>query len=189
MIKPAFEIGLCNGWLFMIVFLLQWLAVLLVPRPIVERTGHPVDLSQDRRGKLLDKITEIFWIGATLYSVFLPLRAGTAWFYGGLAIFVFGLAILIFATFRVARTPAEEPFTGGIYRFSRHPIYLSMIFIYMAVSVAAVSWLFLVITIATFFLQRFQAIQEEHYCLEKFGSAYLEYMRRTPRWLGRPKQG
>jgi protein-S-isoprenylcysteine O-methyltransferase Ste14 len=187
--KPAFEIGLCNGWLFMIVYPLQWLAVLLFPRRIVERTGHPIDLKQGRRGQIIGKITEIFWIGATLYSVFLPLRPGTPWFYGGLAVFACGLAILIIATIRVARTPAEEPFTRGIYRFSRHPMYLSMIFIYTAVSLAAVSWLFSIITITTFFLQRFQAIQEERYCLEKFGRAYLDYQRRTPRGLGRPKSG
>jgi len=62
-----------------------------------------------------------------------------------------------------------------------------MIFVYTGVSIAAVSWLFLVITIVTFFLQRFEAIQEERYCLEKFGHAYRRYMSRTPRWLGTPK--
>jgi hypothetical protein len=49
------------------------------------------------------------------------------------------------------------------------------------------SWLFLVITMITFFLQRFQAIQEELYCLEIFGQAYRQYMTRTPRWLGVPR--
>jgi protein-S-isoprenylcysteine O-methyltransferase Ste14 len=87
----------------------------------------------------------------------------------------------------VARAEAGEPFTGGIYRFSRHPMYLSMILVYTAVSLAAVSWLFLVITIMTFFLQRFQAIQEERYCQEKFGQAYRQYLARTPRWWGVPR--
>lgn len=186
---PAFEIGVWNGWLFMIVFPLQWLAVLLIPRHIVERTGHPIDLIQDRRGKIMSKLTEILWIGATLYSIFLPLRTGTPWFYGGLIIFVCGLMMLIFATLSVVRTTAEEPFTRGIYRFSRHPMYLSMILVYTGVSIGAVSWLFLVIAIITFFLQRFQSIQEERYCLEKFGHAYRQYMGRTPRWLGIPRSG
>ena len=30
-LTPAFELGLCNGWLFMMVFLLQWLAVSFSP--------------------------------------------------------------------------------------------------------------------------------------------------------------
>lgn len=186
---PAFEIGVCNAWLFMMVFLLQWLAALLFPSHIVEKTGHPIDLIQDRRGIIMNRLTEIFWIGATLYSIFLPLRTGTPWFYGGLIVFVCGLTMLVFATQSVVRTTAEEPFTRGIYRFSRHPMYLSMILVYTGVSVAAVSWLFLVITIMTFFLQRFQSIQEERYCLEKFGRVYGEYMSRTHRWLGMPESG
>jgi len=49
-------------------------------------------------------------------------------------------------------------------------------------------WLFLLITVTTFFLQRFQMMQEEGYCREKFGDAYREYMNRTPGWIGIPKR-
>jgi len=184
---PTFEIGIWNAWLFMIIFLLQWLAVLVVPKHIVERTSHPTDLKQDRKGKVMGRITAAFWIGATLYSIFLPLDIGTVWFYVGLGTFVIGVVILVFATLSVARTTADEPFTRGIYRFSRHPMYLSMILVYVGVSIAAASWLFLLITVITFFLQRFQMMQEEDYCCGKFGHAYREYMNKTPRWIGIPK--
>jgi len=133
------------------------------------------------------RVTETVWIGATLYSVFLPLDIGTVWFYIGLVVFVIGVTILISATLSVARAAADEPFTGGIYRFSRHPMYFSMIAVYMGVSIAAASWLFLLITVITFFLQRFQMMQEEGYCCEKFGHAYREYMNGTTRWIGIPK--
>ena len=183
---PAFEIGLINAWLFMIVYPLQWLLVLVVPRHVVESTGHPTDLKQTRKDKVLGQLNQILWIAATLYSIFLPLRTGTPWFYVGLAVFICGLIILIAATVSVYRTPAGEPF-GGIYRFSRHPMYLSMFFVYIGVSIAAISWLFLLITVITYLLQRHQALQEEAYCLGKFGDVYREYMNRTPRWLGMPK--
>lgn len=186
-LTPTFEPGLCNGWLFMIVFPLQWLAVLILPGRFAARTGHPAELRQGRGAKIMSGLTQLFWIGATLYSIFLPLRTGTPWFPGGLMIFGGGLILLISATISVARAEAGEPFTGGIYRFSRHPMYLSMILVYTAVSVAAASWLFSIITLITVFLQRFQAIQEEGYCLEKFGQAYGEYMARTPRWIGVPR--
>ena len=186
-LKAVFELGLCNGWLFMIVFPLQWLAVVVLPGRFVARTGHPADLRQGRGARIMSWLTQFFWIGATLYSIVLPLRLGTPWFTGGLLIFAGGLMMLVFATLSVARAEAGEPFTGGIYRFSRHPMYLSMILVYTAVSVAAASWLFSVITLVTVFLQRFQAIQEERYCLERFGSSYRQYLTRTPRWLGVPK--
>ena len=146
---PAFEIGLCNGWLFMLVYPLQWLAVLVVPKHVAERTGHPEDMKASRRDKIMGWLTQIFWVGASLYSIFVPFYTGTVWFYLGLASFVIGLAVVVIATVSVSRTPAGEPF-GGIYRYSRHPMYLSMFFIYTGVSLAAVSWIFLAITVIAF---------------------------------------
>jgi len=183
-LTPAFGLGLCNGWLFMIVFPLQWLAVVVLPARIVARTGHPAELRLSRGARIMSGLTQFFWIGATLYSIFLPLRPGTPWFTAGLLIFIAGLMMLVFATLSVASAEAGKPFTAGIYRYSRHPMYLSMILVYTAVSVAAASWLFSVITLVTVFLQRFQAIQEERYCLDKFGQAYRQYLARTPRWIG-----
>jgi len=184
---PAFEIGVCNAWLFMIIFPLQWIVVLVFPGQIGDRTGHPAEFKKDLRGKVSGWVTEIFWVGATLYSIFLPLAAGTAWLYAGLCVFAIGLVILGWATLSVMRTAPGKPFTAGIYRFSRHPMYLSMILVYLAVSIAAASWLFLLITFITFFLQQLQMIDEEKYCCRKFGNAYVEYMNRTPRWIGIPK--
>ena len=172
-LTPDFEPGLCNGWLFMIVFPLQWLAVVVLPGRFVARTGHPAELRLGRGARIMSGLTQLLWIGATMYSIFLPLRPGTPWFSAGLLIFGGGLALLISATFGVARAEAGKPFTGGIYRYSRHPMYLSMILVYTAVSIAAASWLFSVITLVTFFLQRFQAIREEEHCLEIFRQAYL----------------
>ncbi len=184
---PPFDIGVWNAWLFMIVFPLQWLTVLAAPKSLAGRTGHPADLRMDRKGKVMSRLSGITWIGATLYSIFLPLRTRTAWLVIGLGAFIAAAIVLILATWSIARTAANAPFTGGIYRFSRHPMYLSMILVYAAVTVAASSWLFLLITIFTFFLQRFQAIREEEYCRAKFGDVYRAYMDKTPRWLGLPR--
>lgn len=173
----------------MIIFPLQWLFVLVVPKHIADRTKSPPELIQTQKGKIMGRATEILWIGATLYSIFLPLGVGTTWFYIGLGVFVIGVIVLISATLIVERTPVHRPFAGGIYRFSRHPMYLSMMLVYMGVSIASASWLFLLITAITFFLLRFQMVQEEAYCREKFGPIYVEYENHTPRWIGKPKGG
>ena len=52
---------------------------------------------------------------------------------------------------------------------------------------AAVSWLFLLFTVVTIVLTRPEVKLEERYCLGKYGSAYREYMDRTPRWIGIPR--
>jgi len=68
--------------------------VLLVPRQITARTGHLREPKLTKKGKIMAWLKEIFRIGATLFSIFLPLRGGTAWFYCGLAVFVIAAIIL-----------------------------------------------------------------------------------------------
>ena len=185
---PAFEIGVWNAWIFMSVYPLQWLVVLILPRHIAERTGYAPEIVRTQRDRIMALLNQVFWIGSTLYSVFLPLDLGTAWFYAGLAVFIAGLMILFSATLNVARIATNEPFTASIYRFSRHPMYLSLFLVYLGVSIAAASWLFLLLTIVTYFLQRYQMIREEKYCCEKFGRSYIDYIDRTPRWIGIPNR-
>jgi len=186
---PAFDIGIWNAWLFMIIYPLQWLAVIIVPKHIAERTSHAPEILQTRQDTIMAFLTQGLWIGATLYSIFLPFQVGTPWLWVGLVSFVVGLLMLVLATLSVAGTPTSQPFSSGIYRFSRHPMYLSMIFVYLAVSIAAASWLFFLITLITLFLQRYQAKKEENYCCQQLGSAYRDFMQRTPRWIGIPKSG
>jgi protein-S-isoprenylcysteine O-methyltransferase Ste14 len=184
---PAFEIGIWNAWWFMCVYPLQWLAVVILPKHISERTSHAPEIIQTHQDMIMAWLTQGFWIGATLYSIFVPFQVGTAWLWTGLVFFGAGLAFLVLASLAVAGTPKDKLFTSGVYRLSRHPMYFSMFLVYLAVSIAAASWLFFLITIITFFLQRYQAMKEERTCLKEYGDAYRDYMDRTPRWIGIPK--
>lgn len=184
---PAFEIGVWNAWWFMMIYPLQWLVVIVFPENLGERTSHAKEIIAGSRDRIMAFLTQGFWVGATLYSIFVPFRTGTPWFWTGLALFIAGLSVLVLASIAVYGTGADKPFTTGVYRFSRHPMYLSMILVYLGVSVAAASWIFLCITVITFFLQTYQAVKEERYCCREFGDAYLSYMRRTARWIGVPQ--
>ena len=182
---PAFEIGVWNAWLFMSSFLLQWLAVGLAG--ISQRTSHPTDMKRSKSDQRIGMTATMIWVIATIYSIFLPLQLGTIWFYIGLGFFLSGLIILTVATLNFATAPHDKPITGGLYRYSRHPMYLAAFLIYIGTSLASASWLFLLLTIATVVLTRLGAILEETYCLKRYSGAYREYMNRTPRWIGIPK--
>ncbi len=186
---PAFEIGVWNAWLFMCVFLLQWLVVALASNKLIQRTGHPSDMKRNKSDQRLGSAMSVAWFAATIYSIFLPFYLGTAWFYTGLAFFILGLVVLITATLNFAASPVDTPTTFGVYRYSRHPMYLSMFLVYIGVSLATVSWLFFLLTIVSVILQRLEALREENFCLEKFGDTYRNYLERTPRWIGLPKSG
>jgi len=186
---PAFEIGVWNAWIFMSTFLLQWLAVGLAGKKVLQRTGHPTDIKRSNSDRRIGIASMIIWLIATAYSIFLPLQLKTIWFYIGLVVFLSGLIILTVATLNFAVAPYNKPITGGLYRYSRHPMYLAMFLIYIGTSLASASWLFFLLTIATVVLTRPEAMLEERYCLEKYGDAYREYVNRTPRWIGISKSG
>jgi len=186
---PAFEIGVWNAWIFMSSFILQMLVILLLGKMVWARSSLPSDFKRSKREKITPIIGNSIWVLATLYSIFLPLRLGTPWFYTGLPVFLVGLIILVIATVNFATAPAEKPATRGAYSFSRHPLYLCMFIIYIGTGIASASWLFILLGIVNIFWIRTEAVAEERYCLARYNKDYRDYMNKTPRWIGIPKSG
>ena len=180
---PAFEIGIWNAWIFMIWSLIQNL-VIMANKKLYQRFGEAPDTKPSQGYKILNILSTLLWLLSTLYSIFLPLKLGTAWFPAGLVIFLLGLATLTIATINFATTPISEPVTRGVYRYSRHPLYAALVLIYLGVGIASASWIFLLVTIVWVVLFGVSAKDEERHCLEKYGPTYRDYMDRTPRWLG-----
>jgi len=186
---PDFELGLWNAWIFIIPALVITLLCIL----LMTKKGAPGgEVHQPRVSKttlLVASLSKLIFIPAAIYSVFLPLKLGTNWFYVGLPITLIGLVGIIIVYVDWANTPAGEPVTRGIYRFSRHPMYVTEVFLFSGVSIISASLVFLLLTIILgvgvtrpYFIKI-----EEAECIGHYGAVYLEYMNRTPRWLGRPK--
>jgi protein-S-isoprenylcysteine O-methyltransferase Ste14 len=138
--------------------------------------------------KTVNRIAWVLWVLAFVYSIFLPLRLGTMWFYVGLPIAIVGTVTYIMVIVSFVTTPlGEKPITTGLYRYSRHPMYISQLVMFIGVGIASASWLFLLLTIVYTGLGFIYAGSEERTCLEKYGDTYRKYMERTPRWIGLPK--
>lgn len=186
---PAFQIGVWNAWLLMLVIIFQPLILLGVDRAvgtggIIKKMG---EMPTEKREKRENLISMVILYGLVAYSIFLPLKLATAWFYAGLVIWLAGLVMLLIALVNVATTPMGHVFKKGMYHFSRHPLYISLSVILLGVAVASASWIFLVLTVVYIVLQNSQAKAEERQCLRIYGDEYREYLNRTPRWIGIPK--
>src|SRR5574340_48095 len=189
---PEFELGVWNAWIPMIVvYPLTTPLVMLIDKlfgsgDIFKKMGGA---STDKQAIRLNWTYTVVLILLLAYSLFLPLKLGTAWFTAGLVIYLAGLIMFFAAIIVGARTPFGQVFTRGIYRFSRNPGYLSMLVMIFGVGLASASWLFLLFFALLAYLQITYVAIEERECLQKFGAAYQEYLDRTPRWLGLPKSG
>ena len=188
---PAFKIGLWNAWIMMLYYPLHPLILIVVDKmigtgEIFKKMGN----EQDEQGqKNANSIYYAILVSLLVYSIFLPLRTGTAWFYTGLAIYLIGLLMFLASIASVAITPQGQLFTRGIYRYSRHPLYLSMLMTFTGAGIACASWVYLILTIGLIFLQANQVEAEEQGCLRTFGDEYQAYMNKTPKWIGVPNQG
>jgi len=183
-IIPAFEAGVWNAWIFMVPALLA----LLLCFPVMMKKGAPGGPARvpckSKTTLLVASLSKIILFPAVLYSVFLPLKLGSIWFYVGLPITLIGLVAQGYALVNWANTPAGKPVTRGLYSYSRHPLYVTEVLLLLGISIASVSWVFLsfliIIGVGVVYFIKI----EEAGCLGQYGAAYREYMNRTPRWIG-----
>ena len=129
---------------------------------------------------------------ATLLPVLeLPpsLRVGTA-----LALAVVGASLDVagLMVFRRAKTTvnpmapqkSSSVVSTGIYRFTRNPMYLGLVFLLLAWAVYLSSaWALLVVPVFMVYITRFQIKPEERILAARFGSAHASYCARVRRWL------
>lgn len=183
---PALKIGIWNTWIFMSVFLIQMLVIFFVDKRVRERSHVSYKLRRNRLEKFASMMGNILWFIALIYSVFLPFHTGTVWFYIGLPAFAIGLLLLTLATYNFIATPVDQLITKGAYSFSRHPMYLATFLICLGSGFASGSLLFVFLTIIMSFCFYQEAVIEERYCFNKYGSIYREYKKRTPGLIGIP---
>jgi len=187
---PAFEIGLWNAWIPMFYLASHPLLIRLIAgKDTMKRLGGPANLRLTNTQKRISNFSTTIFVLLIIYSVFLPLRLGTLWFYIGLAICLIGLITFTIAIVNIANIPTDEPFTRGLYRYSRHPMYATYFIALIGMGIASASWIFLLLSIVHIAPSFILATSEERWCLELYGDTYREYMNRTPRWIGMPKAG
>ena len=100
--------------------------------------------------------------------------------FGGMGCAIGAASVLQFLLAKTTLNPfqletASQLVTGGIYRLSRNPMYLSLVFILLA-------WLFGV-GLFIWYVTKFQIKPEEEGLKHLFGDAFTAYCQRTRRWL------
>lgn len=80
--------------------------------------------------------------------------------------------------------PTTALVTGGLYRFSRNPIYIGFALIYVGFSLAMDSWAALAMLLPCLvIIDRAVVLREEAYLARKFGAEWDAYAAKVRRWL------
>jgi protein-S-isoprenylcysteine O-methyltransferase Ste14 len=113
----------------------------------------------------------------------------------GLTVLAIGIAIYAWCasefTFRGGGTPApidppKRLVMGGLYRYSRNPMYVGILSILCGEALYFASLRHLGYAAGVFAMfESFIIFYEEPHLRQAFGEAYLRYCRAVPRWLGK----
>lgn len=187
---PEFEFGLWNAWIMVVAYLAASFAPLMLGGRQAEarmenEPGFREWAPRTRAGVVIDHA--VLMPLTLLYSFFVPLEPGNWWLYSGLVIGASAMAMAAAASIAFTKAPLDGPIMSGVYAFSRHPMYVSGILLYAGVGLAATSWIFLLCAAVDTVAWHLAIPEEERNMSEKYGAAYEDYLRRTPRWIGLPR--
>ena len=127
----------------------------------------------------------------TYFYPFAMMPGGLAVILGNL-LFLSGIGVIaiIYLQMKRAKTniepwkPTTKILDTGFYGFSRNPIYLAMILIYLGISCFFNSiWFLPFLPIVLVTIHFGVILQEEKYLEGKFGEEYLDYKKRVRRWI------
>jgi protein-S-isoprenylcysteine O-methyltransferase Ste14 len=80
--------------------------------------------------------------------------------------------------------PTAQLLNGGLYRFSRNPIYLGFIFIHLGIGILIQTLWMIPSGFVLYLILRYYAIaKEERYLQRRFGDDYLHYQNKIRRWF------
>jgi protein-S-isoprenylcysteine O-methyltransferase Ste14 len=191
-IAPDLEVGLWNAWLVLLVFRVASFGPFFVSgaRAEARMEGEPSFADAGRGTRMATIVTHAVLMPLTLlYGVFVPLERGGVWLAVGLVVSALAVALAFAASLVFVSAPVDTPMTHGVYAISRHPMYVAGALVYLGVGLAATSWVFLLCAALEAAAWRVAVPEEERTMVAKYGAAYEDYMRRTPRWLGLPRPG
>ncbi len=171
------------GFLLLIPFLLIRFGLLsLLNREAVSRAAYFAPVRGGERAAYW--IYQISNAGIFLSLFFLRIAADSSWqFILGLVCYILGLCLCAASVAGFASPDREGLNTEGIYRFSRNPMYVSYFICFLGMALLTRSWLLFGVVAVFQISSHWIILSEERWCLEKFGTAYEQYMKSVRRYI------
>lgn len=125
------------------------------------------------------------FLGKVLVSSILIKAAGTIMW--AIALVLYASAHWVFGTSWRLRTGSQTPgklVTGGVFRYSRNPIYVSFMLMTIGTFCVLGQFIFLLLALISIPLLHARILREERFLADTHGPAYSDYCRRVPRYGG-----
>ncbi len=179
---PKISIELLGGWLLTVIYF-----VINIGLPLTKAGALKKLLTSPKKHstfveKLVHTSSQISWFGTIFLPVLLPIKTNSNAFIIGIIVFVIGIILTIISLHNYITTPLNEQVKKGIYRFSRNPIYAAYNILGFGIALLTGSWLIFILHIIEIITCHFEILDEEKYCINRYGNEYKEYMKKVPRY-------
>ena len=174
-----------NLWLFFVLgYGTIWFSMILANR----RRGKPIEDPELYKfhGKKPGIIEMTITISLFLVSFSIPIKFGII-FLIDLPVFILGIILNVIAIYSFACFTGDVN-TGGIYRYSRNPMYVGGFFFVFGLNLMgwSISLLNTILVILSIFWMvgiHWSVLLEESFLQNKYGEAYMKYKQSVPRYL------
>ena len=100
-----------------------------------------------------------------------------------MALYIAGLALLAASIVHFSRPDGAGLNTGGVYRFSRNPMYVAYFLYFMGIAALARSALLFCVVAVFQFSAHWIILAEERECRQLFGASYEQYCKKVRRYF------
>ncbi len=186
---PKISIELLGGWLLTVIYLVVNIGLPLTKAGALKRLLAPSKKYSTFSERLLHTSSQLSWLGTIFLPILLPIKInsnvfiiGIIVFIIGIIVFIIGIILTIISIHNYITTPLNEQVKKGIYRFSRNPIYASYNILGFGIALLTGSWVIFILHIIEIITCHLMLLDEEKYCINKYGNEYKAYMKKVPRY-------
>lgn len=179
---PPLSLSWLNGWVPIALFYGVFLILLKVfPSGTVDRlyddSGWTLDIARPA------KIGLPFALAALVLILFSPLKINQPIFWIGLVFALTGQTGFIYSLHTFNITPPGAPVTGGLYKISRNPQWVSFAVVMIGFSLMVGSWTVLALLAVRVVLNHFRILGEEAALEMQYEKSYRAYKNSVPRYF------
>lgn len=134
--------------------------------------------------KFAGNIYQLTSVAIFIYPIFMRAELDYSWqFWTGAVLYVLGIVLLAAAVIAFSAPDERGMATGGVYRFSRNPMYIAYFFTFLGIAALAKSPILLSLVVVNQLTVHWVILSEERMCVNEFGEAYEEYMKKVRRYI------
>lgn len=171
-----------NAFLLLLpLFLIRFGLLGLINKDALGRAAFFAPLeNSEKAAYVLHQLSSVFIV---LYSFFLKIQTARPLLLIALPVYASGVCVLILSTVNFGKPKQNGINLHGLYKISRNPMYMGYFIFFLGCALLTRSMLLLVSLLVFIGSTHWIILSEERWCINKFGSEYIHYMKKVRRYI------